>query len=116
MPSVMGWRVPPPSSVVAKTKSDHAQRNANRLTVTMALRLTGRTTDRKVRLAPAPGDARSRLARLTPAGERMIAEALPVWTAAHEQVVSTLGSEAAGGLRALFDATSAPAEPATAHV
>ncbi|HEX6644671.1 MAG TPA: MarR family winged helix-turn-helix transcriptional regulator [Gemmatimonadales bacterium] len=71
---------------------------------------------RWVRLAPAPGDARSRLARLTPAGERMIAEALPVWTAAHEQVVSTLGSEAAGGLRALFDATSAPAEPATAHV
>src|SRR4051812_39167249 len=57
MPSVMGGREPPVSRVVAKTKSDQAQRNANRLTVTIALRLTGRTTDRKVRNRPAPSIA-----------------------------------------------------------
>jgi hypothetical protein len=50
----MGCASPPPSSVVAKTKSDHAQRNANRLTVTIALRLTGRITDTKVRHFEAP--------------------------------------------------------------
>ena len=35
-------------------KSDHAQRNANSETVTMELRLTGSTIERKVRQVPAP--------------------------------------------------------------
>src|SRR5664280_945570 len=54
MPRVIGWVLPPPSSVVAKMKSDHAHKNANRETVTIALRLMGSTTDRKVRQLLAP--------------------------------------------------------------
>jgi DNA-binding MarR family transcriptional regulator len=61
---------------------------------------------RWVRLTSAPSDARARLVRITPAGARMIAEALPLWTAAHERIVSTLGPDAAGRLKALFDAAS----------
>jgi hypothetical protein len=38
-------------------KSDHAQRKANRLTVTTALRLTGMITDTKVRHRDAPSIA-----------------------------------------------------------
>src|SRR5688500_15677928 len=54
MPMVIGWKSPPRFSVDAKMKSDHAQRNANRDTVTIELRLTGRITDRNVRQADAP--------------------------------------------------------------
>src|SRR5690349_6512285 len=54
MPSVIGWWSPPASRVLAKTKSDQAQRNANSDTVTTELRLTGSTTETKVRQVVAP--------------------------------------------------------------
>src|SRR3569833_4792315 len=54
MPRVMGRRLPPPTRVLAKTKSDHAQRKEKSDTVTIALRLTGRTIDQKTRKLPAP--------------------------------------------------------------
>ncbi|HEX6090406.1 MAG TPA: MarR family winged helix-turn-helix transcriptional regulator [Gemmatimonadales bacterium] len=64
---------------------------------------------RLVKLARPPGDRRVRLARLTPAGERLVADALPLWTSAHRRVVSMLGPEAAAELRDLFDAAAAAA-------
>src|SRR3954447_17375151 len=54
MPRVIGLQSPPPSRVLAKTKSDQAHRKLKSETVTTALRLTGRTTDQKVRKVPAP--------------------------------------------------------------
>jgi DNA-binding MarR family transcriptional regulator len=62
-----------------------------------------------VKLGRPPGDRRVRLARLTPAGERLVAEALPLWTDAHRRVVSMLGPEAAAELRDVFDAAAASA-------
>jgi DNA-binding MarR family transcriptional regulator len=62
-----------------------------------------------VRIARAPDDRRVRLVRLTPRGERRIQEALPLWTLAHERVVTALGPEAASELRDRFDATIAAA-------
>ncbi|HEU4830474.1 MAG TPA: MarR family winged helix-turn-helix transcriptional regulator [Gemmatimonadales bacterium] len=60
-----------------------------------------------VRLGRHPDDRRMRVAQLTPAGERMVAEALPLWTDAHRRVVSILGSETAADLRDLFDTAAA---------
>lgn len=60
-----------------------------------------------VRVARSPTDARARLVLLTPAGQRLIEEALPLWTQAHEQVVAALGTEAAAELRDRFDAVVA---------
>jgi DNA-binding MarR family transcriptional regulator len=60
-----------------------------------------------VRMERLPADRRVRLATLTPAGQRMVEEALPLWTRAHERVVAALGTEAAADLRDRFDATTA---------
>ncbi len=57
-------------------------------------------------------DRRVRVARLTPEGERMLSEALPLWRKAQHQVVKSLGEEAATDLRDRFDATAAAAPPA----
>lgn len=62
-----------------------------------------------VRIERLPGDRRVRVAKLTPAGERLLEEALPLWTQAHERVVGALGAELAADLRDRFDATSAAA-------
>jgi DNA-binding MarR family transcriptional regulator len=63
-----------------------------------------------------PADRRVRVARLTAEGERMIADALPLWTQAHARVTAALGEEAAMDLRDRFDAAAAaalsPAPPA----
>jgi len=61
------------------------------------------------RIERLPADRRVRVARLTPEGERMIADALPLWTQAHARVVATLGTDAAADLRDRFDATAAAA-------
>ena len=80
------------------------------------LAMDGTTLSRNLRPLEAQGwlrldrletDRRGRLARLTPAGERLVAEALPLWRQAHERVVGTLGREAALELRDRFDAVSA---------
>ena len=68
-----------------------------------------------LRLGRLPGDRRVRVARLTPAGERLVAEALPHWTAAHQRVVSMLGTDAALELRELFDSASAAAASPSTH-
>jgi DNA-binding MarR family transcriptional regulator len=65
---------------------------------------------RLVRLTRPPGDARMRLVKLTPAGERLVEAALPLWTAAHRRVVSILGSETSAGLRDLLDAAALAAD------
>jgi DNA-binding MarR family transcriptional regulator len=62
-----------------------------------------------MRIERLPADRRVRLALLTPAGERMVADALPLWREAHARVVSALGGDAAVDLRDRFDATSAAA-------
>ena len=56
-----------------------------------------------VEIEPLPADRRVRLARLAPAGQRLVAEALPLWRQAHERVVAALGTEAAADLRSRFD-------------
>ncbi|HLL45313.1 MAG TPA: MarR family winged helix-turn-helix transcriptional regulator [Longimicrobiaceae bacterium] len=65
-----------------------------------------------VKMERLPADRRVRLATLTPAGQRMVAEALPLWTRAHERVVAALGHDAAAELRDRFDATAAAAASA----
>lgn len=67
-----------------------------------------------VRMERLPADRRVRLATLTPAGQRMVAEALPLWTRAHERVVAALGTDAATELRDRFDATTTAAASAGA--
>jgi DNA-binding MarR family transcriptional regulator len=62
-----------------------------------------------VAIEPLPGDRRCRVARLTPAGERAVEDALPLWTRAHERVVAILGTDAAVELRDRFDAAAAAA-------
>jgi DNA-binding MarR family transcriptional regulator len=62
-----------------------------------------------VQLARVDGDRRMRAARLTPAGERMVEDALPAWTQAHARVVAALGADAAVELRGRLDAVSAAA-------
>jgi DNA-binding MarR family transcriptional regulator len=52
-----------------------------------------------------PADRRVRVVALTPAGQRLIEDALPLWQRAHERIISFLGPEAAAELRASFDAT-----------
>lgn len=54
-------------------------------------------------------DKRVRLARLTPKGERLLGEALPVWRDAQDRLVEALGEDAALDLRMRFDATAAAA-------
>ncbi len=54
-------------------------------------------------------DKRVRVARLTPEGERVLADALPRWRAAQEEVIRALGEEAALDLRGRLDATAAAA-------
>lgn len=66
------------------------------------------------RIERLPADRRVRVARLTPEGERMIGEALPLWTEAHARVVSLLGQQAAIDLRDRFDHTAAAAALAPA--
>ena len=56
-----------------------------------------------VRIARLETDRRVRLARLTEEGERRVADALPLWSEAHERVVAALGPDAAVELRDRFD-------------
>lgn len=62
-----------------------------------------------VRIGRHADDGRMRVVRLTPAGERVVAEALPLWTDAHRRVVSMLGGETAAELREVLDAAAAAA-------
>jgi DNA-binding MarR family transcriptional regulator len=65
-----------------------------------------------VRVGRDPADRRVRIALLTPAGRRLIQQALPLWKRAHRQVVAALGPTEARELRDRFDATVlAAAEP-----
>jgi DNA-binding MarR family transcriptional regulator len=57
-----------------------------------------------IAIARHPEDRRVRVARLTPAGEQMVEDALPLWTRAHERVVAALGADSALELRDRFDA------------
>jgi DNA-binding MarR family transcriptional regulator len=56
-----------------------------------------------VRIEGSASDRRVRLVSLSPAGERMVAQALPLWKGAHARVVSVLGGAAAAELGQAFD-------------
>ena len=60
-----------------------------------------------IRLEGTPGDARVRLARITPRGGRLIARALPLWRRAHGRILAALGPDVAAELRDQFDAADA---------
>lgn len=60
-----------------------------------------------VRVTRQEADGRVRMAALLPAGRRMIEQALPLWTRAHQEILSALGPEASADLRNRFDATTA---------
>lgn len=60
-------------------------------------------------IAKSEKDRRVRVAKLTPEGERVLSEALPIWRRAQDQVVKALGEEAALDLRDRLDATSSAA-------
>ena len=66
-----------------------------------------------VRIAPSPADARARMVRLTSKGERILAEALPLWKSANARVVAALGAESAAALRGQLD--TAVAAVSAAH-
>jgi DNA-binding MarR family transcriptional regulator len=59
-----------------------------------------------VRVGRRETDGRVRMAVVTPAGQRLIERALPLWKQAHQEILATLGPEAAAGLRDQFDATA----------
>lgn len=59
-----------------------------------------------------PSDKRVRVAKLTPAGESKLIEALPIWQKAHDEVVALLGADAAGDLRNRLDAAAMAADRA----
>jgi DNA-binding MarR family transcriptional regulator len=60
-----------------------------------------------VSVATLPSDRRVRVATLSAAGRRMVADALPLWEQAHERVVGALGATSAGELRDRFDHVAA---------
>jgi len=62
-----------------------------------------------VRVERKPADGRVRMAVVTPAGERMIEQALPLWRRAHRRILSALGPDAAADLRQQFDAAATAA-------
>jgi DNA-binding MarR family transcriptional regulator len=80
------------------------------------LALDAATLTRNLRVIEASGlaeigrsdtDRRVRIVRLTAKGEQVLGEALPLWRAAHAQVVDALGgAEQAADLRARLDGTS----------
>lgn len=69
----------------------------DRTTLTAALKPLER--EGLVAVAPDPDDRRSRLLRLTPAGESLLARAVPVWTKIHAEIESVLPGQDADALR-----------------
>lgn len=59
-----------------------------------------------VRVAPDGEDGRVRLASLTPAGEKALARAEPLWAEAHARIVSALGDAESEQLRLALDTTA----------
>lgn len=70
----------------------------DRTTVTAALKPLKRR--KLVRVDVAPDDARARYAALTPAGEALLEEAVPLWRVQQESVQKTLSFKDAETLRA----------------
>jgi len=67
-----------------------------------------------VRVARMSTDGRVRMAVLTPAGQRVIEQALPLWKRAHLGILAALGPEAATALRDQFDAAAVAVSEAPA--
>lgn len=83
-----------------------------------ALAMDGTTLSRNLRPLVAEGwvelhfpagARRSRVARLSREGERMLERALPLWEAAHGRVLEALGQDPAMELKAQLDATTSAA-------
>lgn len=56
-----------------------------------------------------PEDGRARLISLSPAGEKRLGAAIPIWAEAHRSLEQKLGKEAHQALRHFFEASSAKA-------
>lgn len=69
----------------------------DRTTLTAALKPLERQG--LVSIAIDPSDRRSRLLTLTAKGHQLLAQAFPIWTAAHADLDSRLGADAMDGLR-----------------
>lgn len=82
---------PPPLGAVATLLA------MDRTTLTAALKPLER--EGLVAVAPDPDDRRSRLLRLTPAGESLLARAVPVWAKTHAEIESVLPGQDADALR-----------------
>ena len=65
-----------------------------------------------VALRPGEEDRRTRLVRLTPAGRRALAEAIPYWHQAQQQVTRLLGPGIAAALNGTLDESLERLEPA----
>jgi len=78
---------------------------ADRTTLTAALKPLLRRG--LVAAAVDDSDRRSRRVALTPEGEALLARALPVWRACHDDVQTRIGQDVAEGLRVGLDALAA---------
>lgn len=76
----------------------------DRTTVSRNVRLL--RDDGLVSIERSPRDGRVRIVRPTKAGERTLAEGLPLWKQAHGKVVETLGPDAAAEFREQLDAVA----------
>jgi DNA-binding MarR family transcriptional regulator len=65
----------------------------DRTTLTAALKPLVRR--KLIRITQAPEDARARLVKLTPAGQKLLARAVPIWCAHHGALEKGLGRPAA---------------------
>ena len=70
----------------------------DRTTLTAALKPLER--EGLVKTSPDPNDKRTRRLILTDAGQRKLADALPLWTRAHEEIEASLASSDPDQLRA----------------
>lgn len=73
----------------------------DRTTLTAALKPLERRG--LVSVSPAPNDKRSRVMALTPAGRRLLARAVPLWTQHHARVEACLASGTASDVRVALE-------------
>jgi DNA-binding MarR family transcriptional regulator len=82
---------------------------ADRTTLTAALKPLAREGLARIEVDPA--DARARRVALTDAGRRRLAQALPIWTAAHAALEAELDAAQPDQLRQGLNALAAPSPP-----
>lgn len=96
---------PPTMGAVAKVLA------MDRTTLTAALKPLERRG--LVEVAPDPRDRRRRVMSLTPDGQRLLAEALPIWKRTHEEVDALFPSGGPDRVRTELDALESSDAPGT---